>query len=123
MNSKQKEAVQRITAQYVAEVHAGHKPKASAYMARYPQYANEIADFIAYFHAFEEDVSVESHAVPVLPTAFRIAMDSANARITPEQLHTHDDLPPHLPQVAEAQGSYQLNELAAEQPGLLQDRE
>ena len=123
MNSKQKEAVQRITAQYVAEVHAGHKPKASTYIARYPQYANEIADFIAYFHAFEEDVSVETHIVPALPAAFRIAIDSATARIAQKQLRAHDDLPPHLPQVAEAQGPYQLNELAAEQTGLLQDRE
>ena len=56
MNSKQKEAVRRITAQYVAEVHAGHKPKVSTYIARYPQYASEIADFVAYFHAFEEDI-------------------------------------------------------------------
>lgn len=119
MNSKQKEAVQRITAQYVAAVHAGHKPHASTYIARYPQYANEIADYIAYFHAFEEnipeDVPEETHAVPALSEAFHIAIESANARIAQEQLHTNDELPPHLPQVAEAQGPYQLSQPSTEQ--------
>ncbi|MEO8954897.1 MAG: hypothetical protein ABI396_00950 [Ktedonobacteraceae bacterium] len=115
MNSKQKEAIQRITAQYVAEVRAGHKPKASTYIVRYPRYANEIADFVAYFHAFEEDVPMGSYTVPALPKAFRIAIESANARITQEQLRAHDELPSYLSQVAEAQGPYQLNELATEQ--------
>lgn len=123
MNSKQKEAVQRITAQYVAEVHSGHKPEVSTYIARYPRYANEIADFVAYFHAFEEDVPIGAYTVPALPNAFRIAIDSVNARIIQEQLHVHDDLSAHLPQVAEAQSPYQLNELATEQTGLLHERE
>ncbi len=123
MNSKQKEAVQRITAQYVAEVHAGHKPKVSTYIARYPQYANEIADFIAYFHAFEENmpedfpegVSVASHTVPALSEGFRIAIDSVTARIAQEQLHTNDELSTYLPHVAEAPGPYQLNKPSTEQ--------
>jgi hypothetical protein len=115
MNSKQKEAVQRITAQYVAEVHAGHKSQVSTYLARYPQYANEIADYIAYFHAFEEDVPIEAHAVPALSAKFRIAIESATARIAEEQLHANNELPTHLPQVAEASGPYQLNQPSAEQ--------
>lgn len=113
MNSKQEEAVQRFTVQYVAEVHAGHKPKVSTYIARYPQYANEIADFVAYFHAFEEnipeDMPIKTQTIPALPTAFRIAIDSVNARIAQEQLHTNKVLPSHLSQVAEAPEPYQLN--------------
>ena len=100
MNSKQKEAVQRITAQYVAEVHAGNKPKASTYIARYSQYANEIADFVAYFHAFEEDVPEEVHSVPALPETFRIAIESVTARIAREQLHAKSELSTPLPKVA-----------------------
>jgi len=115
MNSKQKETIQRITAQYVAEVYAGHKPKASTYIARYPQYANEIADFVAYFHAFEEDVPVETHAVPALPQILHIAIESANARIAQEQLRAHDGLSTRLPQVAEAQYPYQLDKPSTEQ--------
>jgi hypothetical protein len=110
MNSQQKEAVRRITAQYVAEVHAGHKPKVSTYIARYPQYANEIADFVAYFHAFEEDIPEESQAVPILPTTFRIAIESANTRIAADQNPST-----HLPQVAEAPSPYQLNKPSTEE--------
>ncbi len=119
MNSKQEEAVQRITAQYVAEMHAGQKPQLSTYIARYPQYANEIAAFIAYFHAFEEDipedVPVEASIISSLPAKFLIAIDSANARIAQEQLRADTNLPTHLSQVAEAPGPYQLNKPSNEQ--------
>src|SRR2546423_718692 len=43
-----------ITAQYVDEVQAGRQPRLSDYLARYPRYANAIADFVAYYHAIEE---------------------------------------------------------------------
>jgi hypothetical protein len=48
--------VLRITASYVAEVEAGLHPRLSDYLARYPQYADAIADFVAYYHAVEADL-------------------------------------------------------------------
>jgi transcriptional regulator with XRE-family HTH domain len=77
MDRAQEEAVQRITAQYVEEVRSGHRPNISDYLARYPQYANQIVDFVSYFHAVEVDLPTETPPVPVLPHRFRIAIDSA----------------------------------------------
>ena len=54
MAREQDEAVLRITAQYVAEVRAGRQPRVSDLLTRYPQYANEISDFIFYYHALED---------------------------------------------------------------------
>ena len=53
MAEQQEDAVLRITSQYVSELRAGGQPKLSEYLARYPQYAEAIADFVAYYHAFE----------------------------------------------------------------------
>src|SRR5712691_5386363 len=77
MDRAQKEAVQRITARYVEEVRAGYRPNISDYLARYPHYANEIIDFVSYFHAVEVDVPTETLPVPALTGQFRIAMESA----------------------------------------------
>jgi hypothetical protein len=48
--------LQRITARYVAEWQAGKQPRLSAYLERYPQYVQEITDFVAYYHAIEANV-------------------------------------------------------------------
>jgi transcriptional regulator with XRE-family HTH domain len=77
MDREQEEAVLRITAQYIEEVHAGHQPKLSDYLARYPQFAAEIADFVAYYHAVEVDVPGETGITPPLTEDFHIAIDSA----------------------------------------------
>src|SRR5712691_5160055 len=77
MDRAQKEAVQRITAQYVEEVRAGHRPNIGDYLARYPHYANEIIDFVSYFHAVEVDLPAETLPVPALTDQFRIALESA----------------------------------------------
>jgi hypothetical protein len=56
MDREQEEAVLRITASYVAELEAGLHPRLSDYLARYPQYAEAIADFVAYYHAVEAEL-------------------------------------------------------------------
>ncbi len=62
MNSEQSphEELLWITACYVAEVRAGLQPSLSTYVARYPQYAEEIADFVAYYHAIETELEQQA---------------------------------------------------------------
>jgi len=60
------EGVLRITAEYVAEVQAGHAPRLSDYLERYPQYADAIAEFVAYYHAVEADLPGEAAVMPQL---------------------------------------------------------
>jgi hypothetical protein len=66
MNNEQYDAIFRITARYVAAVQAGEEPILSEYIARYPQYADEIADFVAYYHSFEATVPLASTAHTLL---------------------------------------------------------
>src|SRR5436853_7777682 len=68
MNREQEEAVLRITAEYVAEVQAGHAPRLSDYLARYPQHADAITAFVTYYHAVEVDLPAASEASGVVPT-------------------------------------------------------
>ncbi|HET8843084.1 MAG TPA: hypothetical protein VFN35_16595 [Ktedonobacteraceae bacterium] len=66
------EVLLRITAQFVAEREAGLHPRLDDYMRRYPQYAEGIADFVAYYYALEaplpegaisiQPLSLDSHA-------------------------------------------------------------
>jgi hypothetical protein len=81
MDREQEEAVQRITARYIAELHAGHQPHLSDYLSRYPQYADEITDFVAYYHAAEMDIPEESDSIPALSQTSRAAMDDAWKRV------------------------------------------
>lgn len=53
----QEEIVLRVTAHYVEEVQAGRQPDISDYLSRYPQYADAIASFIAYYHTVELPLS------------------------------------------------------------------
>lgn len=81
MDREGEEAVLRITAQYVEEVKAGRQPRLSTYIARYPQYAAEISDFVAYYHAFEADLPAEPETLPELTEEFRIAKEYAWQRV------------------------------------------
>lgn len=92
MDRGQEEDVLRITAQYVEEVRSGYRPKVGDYLARYPQYAREIADFVAYFHAFEIDLPAETESSPELPAEFRIAIDSAWERALQSEVAAPDKL-------------------------------
>ena len=54
MNAREyDETLMRITARYVDEYEAGLQPRLDDYIRRYPHYANEIADFVAYYRSVE----------------------------------------------------------------------
>jgi hypothetical protein len=77
MDREQEEMIQRLTARYVSEFRAGQRPRLSEYLSRYPQYADMIADFVAYYHAIETDVPQESDSIPPLSQTSRAALDEA----------------------------------------------
>lgn len=68
MDSEQEAEVQRIVARYVEEVQAGLHPRLQEYFVRYPQYADAIADFVAYYHAVEAHLPQQEDAtITALP--------------------------------------------------------
>src|SRR5215469_7045890 len=77
MDSEQEEVVKRITARYIAELRAGGQPNLSGYLSRYPQYADAITDFVAYYHATEVDIPEETATIPPLSQTSRAALDDA----------------------------------------------
>src|SRR5947209_10291574 len=81
MSREQEEDVLRITAQYVEEMQAGRQPNLSDYLTRYPQYADQIAGFVAYYHIAEADLPTEPDIMPHLSNDFHIAMGSAWKRV------------------------------------------
>jgi hypothetical protein len=81
MDREQEEAVQRITARYVAEQRAGHHPRWSDYLSRYPQFADAITDFLTYYHAIEANIPEEIGTVFPLSQATRVALDEAWRRV------------------------------------------
>ncbi len=81
MDREQEEVVQRITARYIAELHAGHQPHLSDYLSRYPQYADAITDFITYYHVAEVDIPKEIDSMPPLSQTSRAALDDALKRM------------------------------------------
>lgn len=68
----------RITAQYTDEYHAGLSPRLEDYVRRYPEYADELTDFVLYFHAVSLNLP-EPDAVPA--QALSPAAEAALARI------------------------------------------
>lgn len=91
MDREQEEDVLRVTAQYIAELQAGHQPRLSDYLVRYPQYADAISEFVTYYHAVEaglpEELLLESHVgtLPQLSDSSRIALEHAWKRIETAQ--------------------------------------
>ena len=81
MDREQEEAVQRITARYVAEQRAGHHPRLRDYLSRYPQFADAITDFVTYYHAIEANIPEEIGVVSPLSQATRVALDEAWRRV------------------------------------------
>jgi hypothetical protein len=81
MDREQEEAVQRITARYVAELRAGHHPRLSDYLSRYPQYADAITDFVTYYHVTEANIAEEIDIIPTLSQTSRAALDEAWKRV------------------------------------------
>ena len=91
MSREEEEAVLRITAHYVEELHEGRQPRLSDYLLRYPQYADAITEFVTYYHALEVEVPVEAPVASkevsrasMLPLSegSRIAMDRAWNRLS-----------------------------------------
>jgi hypothetical protein len=81
MNREQEEAVLRITADYVAEVQVGQQPRLSDYLARYPQYADAITEFVTYYHAVEVDIPGEASVTSQLSERSYMALSRAWKRI------------------------------------------
>lgn len=71
-------AIDRITARYVAEAEAGRHPDPKDYLARYPEYAAEIADFIVTYHLSLVDwPEPEETAYTPLPSEWAQALEQA----------------------------------------------
>jgi hypothetical protein len=81
MDREQEEAVQRITARYVAELRAGLYPHLSDYVSRYPHYADAITDFVTYYHAIEATIPEELDSMSPLSQATRVALDEGWKRL------------------------------------------
>ncbi len=101
MDRAQEEDVLRITEQYVAELQAGRQPRLGDYLARYPQYAGAISEFVAYYHAVEADLPGEALSeqkqgqplaatLPQLSDSSRVALERAWERISPRELAPGD---------------------------------
>jgi len=77
MDREQEEMIQCLTARYVSEFRSGQHPQLSEYLSRYPQYADAVADFVAYYHAIEVDIPQESDIILPLTQPSRAALDQA----------------------------------------------
>lgn len=120
MDREQEEVVLRCTAHYIEALQAGHQPKISDYLARYPQYADAIANFIAYYQTVElpQAQPIEStdgtdniddtdslNSADEFTSEFHIAIESAWQRVL-------------MPEAAPARGNIQSLFLAAKQQQL-----
>jgi hypothetical protein len=107
MTEQPDDTLLQITARYVSELQTGQQPRLSDYLARYPQYAEAIADFVAYYHTAETHIpddltlapslSKTSHSVlqqfqaekpPVAPSALPTTLMAGpdNRRLTLSQI-------------------------------------
>ena len=77
MDRKQEEMIQLLTARYVSEFNSGQQPQLSEYLLRYPEYADAIADFVAYYHAIEVDLPGESNIILPLTQTSHAALGQA----------------------------------------------
>ncbi len=81
MERAHKETVMSITAQFVAEQEAGHGPRLEEYARRYPQYVDEITDFVTYYYAVEAGLPTNTASIPSLSPSSRAALDRAWERV------------------------------------------
>jgi len=82
MEQAHEEEIMRITAEFVAEQEAGRRPRLEEYVRRYPQYVDEIADFVTYYYAVEAGLPTDTTSVPSLSAGSRAALDLAWERVT-----------------------------------------
>jgi hypothetical protein len=76
--NQREDELDRITARYVEEFQAGKAPRVADYIQRYPQYADELMEFVLYFHAIAADLP-EPDALPA--PQFTPAASAARARL------------------------------------------
>jgi hypothetical protein len=76
MTQQPEERLLHITAQYISELQAGKQPRLSEYLARYPQYAEAIADFVAYYHLVETQAPDDLTPAPALSETSRSILQS-----------------------------------------------
>lgn len=81
MERAREEMVTRITAQFVAEREAGKAPRLEEYARRYPQYVDEITDFVTYYYAVEAGLPTDTASIPSLSPTSRVALDRAWERV------------------------------------------
>jgi hypothetical protein len=79
MTREQEEAVLHITARYVAEVQAGQQPRLGDYLARYPQFADAIIDFVAYYHSVEANMPAGGDVADSLSSVARTVLEQFQA--------------------------------------------
>lgn len=81
MEQAHEETILRITAQFVAEQEAGKRPRLEDYARRYPQYVDEITDFVTYYYAVEAGLPTDTASVPSLTAGSRAALDMTWERV------------------------------------------
>src|SRR5215831_10291006 len=81
MEQAREEEIMRITAQFVAEQEAGLHPRLEDYARRYPQYVDEITDFVTYYYAMEVGLPTDTTSVPSLSAGSRAALNLAWERV------------------------------------------
>lgn len=81
MEQAHEETILRITEQFVAEQEAGKRPRLEDYARRYPQYVDEITDFVTYYYAVEAGLPTDTTSVPSLSAGSRAALDLTWGRI------------------------------------------
>lgn len=81
MERAREETLMRITAQFVAEQESGQSPRLEDYARRYPQYVDEITDFVTYYYAVEAGLPTDTTSVPSLSPSSLAALGRAWERV------------------------------------------
>lgn len=81
MEQAREQEILRITAQFVAEQEAGLRPRLEDYARAYPQYVDEITDFVTYYYAVEVGLPTDTASVPSLSAGSRAALNLAWERV------------------------------------------
>lgn len=82
MEQAHDEEIMRITAQFVAEQEAGERPRLEEYVRRYPQFVDEVTDFVTYYYTVESGLPTNTASIPSMSAGSRAALDLAWERVT-----------------------------------------
>jgi hypothetical protein len=94
LRTKQRnEVIVHITAQYVEQVQAGRRPLLSDYLVRYPAYTDALADFVAYYHAFEEHIWQKLDGSEALSEISQLALERAWCHVSQSEDKRSGQLP------------------------------